>query len=159
MQINENNIQFRPGFQSSNGQIQSNILLNIDIVHKVMRADTNLDFINEIRSRCRNDAQEEIKSKLVESTNLAIYNKRTYRLDDIHLNMSPLDTFKAEIEEGKLRKETSYVEFYNKKYGWGIRETNQPVLINVDQKTGNKIELIPELCQMTELKESMRTNF
>ena len=73
--------------------------------------------------------------------------------------MSPLDTFTAEIEEGKPAKETSYVEYYNKKYGWGIRETNQPVIINVDKKTGNKIVLIPELCQMTGLSESMRANF
>ncbi len=146
MQINEHNIEVWPGFQSSIGQFQSGVLLNIDIVHKVMRTDTVLDFINEIRSRCRNDPQEEIRSKLVGSTILTSYNKRTYRVDDIDFNMSPLDTFTAEIEEGKPAKETSYVEYYNKKYGWGIRETNQPVLINVDKKTGNKIVLIPELC-------------
>ncbi len=146
MQINEHTIEVWPGFQSSIGQFQSGVLLNIDIVHKVMRTDTVLDFINEIRRRCRNDPLEEIRSKLVGSTILTCYNKRTYRLVDIDFNMSPLDTFTTEIEEGKPAKETSYVEYYNKKYGWVIREKNQPVLTNVDKKTGNKIVLIPELC-------------
>ena len=40
-----------------------------------------------------------------------------------------------------------------------IAEINQPVIVNIHQKTGNKIILIPELCQMTGLSDSMRCNF
>lgn len=36
---------------------------------------------------------------------------------------------------------------------------NQPVIISINQKTGTKIVLIPELCQMTGLTDSMRANF
>jgi aubergine len=53
----------------------------------------------------------------------------------------------------------SYYEYYKKKYGAEIRDLNQPVLINVNQRTGAKIVLIPSLCQMTGLSESMRANF
>ncbi len=73
--------------------------------------------------------------------------------------MSPLDTFTEDYEEGKEPRVTSYKEYFNRKYGWEIRETNQPVLISLHQKTGNRLVLIPELCQMTGLSDSMRANF
>lgn len=73
--------------------------------------------------------------------------------------MSPLDTFTEDYEEGKDPRETTYVDYYQRKYGWAIRETNQPVIISLHKKTGNRLILIPELCQMTGLSESMRANF
>lgn len=36
---------------------------------------------------------------------------------------------------------------------------SQPLLINKDRKTGNEIALIPELCQVTGLTDSMRADF
>ena len=33
------------------------------------------------------------------------------------------------------------------------------MLTHVDKKTGNSIVLVPELCQMTGLSDSMRSNF
>jgi hypothetical protein len=38
--------------------------------------------------------------------------------------MSPLDTFTEDYEEGKEPRVTSYKEYFNRKYGWEIRETN-----------------------------------
>jgi len=87
-----------------------------------------LNAINEIKQRCRNDPREEIKKQLIGQTILTSYNKRTYKIDDIDFEMSPLDTFMVDAEEGKEPEQTSYKDYYSKKYGWEIRETNQPVI-------------------------------
>jgi len=113
------------------GQLQDGILLNIDIIHKVLRTDTVLDYINEVKRRCRNDPREMIKKDMIGSTVLTSYNKRTYKIDDIDFEMSPMDTFTEDAEEGKEPKEISYKEYYSKKYGWEVKETNQPMIISI----------------------------
>lgn len=53
----------------------------------------------------------------------------------------------------------SYEEYYKTRYNEAIRDPNQPLLIHKDRKTGNEIALIPELCQVTGLTDSMRADF
>ena len=74
----------------------------------MLRTDSVLTFINETKKRSRNDPIEEIKKALIGSTILTSYNKRTYKVDDVDFNMSPLDTFMVDQEEGKEPKETTY---------------------------------------------------
>jgi len=133
--------------------------LNIDIIHKVLRTDTVLDVIKDIKNRCRGDPTEQIKTQIQGQTILTSYNKRTYRVDEIDFSMSPLDTFTEDHEEGADPRSTNYVDYYQRKYGWETKETNQPVIISIHKKTGNRLVLIPELCQMTGLSDSMRANF
>ena len=40
-----------------------------------------------------------------------------------------------------------------------MTDSNQPLLINKDRKTGNEVALIPELCQLTGLTDQMRQDF
>lgn len=53
----------------------------------------------------------------------------------------------------------SYKEYYKTRYNENVTEPNQPLLINKDRKTGIEIALIPELCQVTGLTDSMRADF
>ena len=53
----------------------------------------------------------------------------------------------------------SYKDYYKTRYNENISDPNQPLLINKDRKTGNEIALIPELCQVTGLTDSMRADF
>ncbi len=73
--------------------LDKGVLLNVDICHKVIRTDTVLDFINEVKARCRGDPIEEIKKSLIGTTVMTSYNKRTYKVDDIEFSMSLSDTF------------------------------------------------------------------
>ena len=68
-------------------------MLNIDIVHKVLRTQSVLSIILDIKSKSRGDPTEEIKKQLVGTTVMTSYNKRTYKVDDIDFGMSPRDTF------------------------------------------------------------------
>lgn len=100
---------------------------------------------------------EAIRKALIGSTIMTTYNKRTYKVDEVDFNMSPRDTFTVDEKEGT--KEQSYVEYFKTKYDAKINDMNQPVLCSIDKRTSQKFVLIPELCQMTGLTDSMRANF
>ena len=55
--------------------------------------------------------------------------------------------------------QTSYKDYYKTRYNEVISDCNQPLLINKDRKTGIEIALIPELCFVTGLTDSMRADF
>jgi aubergine-like protein len=82
-----------PGFSSSINIVEKGVLLNMDICHKVLRTDSVLEIIGEIKQRSRNDPREDIKKALIGTTILTKYNKRTYKVDDVDFNRSPKDTF------------------------------------------------------------------
>ena len=44
-------------------------------------------------------------------------------------------------------------------YNKDIKDTNQPLAISKNRRTGMEVALIPELCEMTGLTDSMRANF
>lgn len=67
--------------------------------------------------------------------------------------MSPETTF------DKSGTQVSYKDYYKTRYNENVSDPNQPLLINKDRKTGNEIALIPELCQVTGLTDSMRADF
>lgn len=73
--------------------LEKGVLLNVDICHKVIRTDSVLDLINEIKNRSRGDPREDIKKALIGTTVMTIYNKRTYKVDDIDFEKSLKDTF------------------------------------------------------------------
>ena len=119
----------------------------------MLRTQSVLSIINEVKERSRGDPIEAIKKALIGSTIMTTYKKRTYKVDEVDFNMSPRDTFSVD------EKPTSYVDYFKTKYDARINDQNQPVLVSVDKRTTQKMILIPELCQMTGLTDSMRANF
>ena len=119
--------------------------MNLDIVHKVLRTQTVLSIINEVKERTRHgDPIEAIKKAIIGATIMTSYNKRTYKVDEVDFNVSPLDTFT--VEEKEETKETSYIDYFKTKYDAKITDMNQPVLVSIDKRTSHKMILIPELC-------------
>ena len=102
------NIEVWPGFSSSLQMLEKGVLLNVDIVHKVLRTDSVLDFIMDIKNKSRGDPISEIKKALIGTTILTSYNKRTYKVDDIDFEKSPKDSF-LQDESGS---ETTYQEYF-----------------------------------------------
>ena len=86
------------------------------------------------------------------------YNNRTYRIDEVTEKFNPQSEF-------HLRKEdrlVTYLEYYEKRYHLKVKNKSQPMLISrptrrdVNRGDDKPIFLIPELCLMTGLSESMR---
>lgn len=68
------------------------------------------------------------------------YNQKTYKIDRVEFGMSPETTF------DKSGTQVSYKDYYKTRYNEFVNDSNQPLLINKDRKTGIEIALIPELC-------------
>lgn len=72
---------------------EHDILLMCDVAHKVMRNDTVYDLMKEVHSSDRDNFQNNFKQKALGLTVLTAYNNKTYRVDDIEFEKSPLTTF------------------------------------------------------------------
>lgn len=92
----------------------------------------------------RND-QRRITSTLDGQIVLTRYNNRTYRVDGIEWNKSPMTTFDSK------GKPTSFIEYYQSAYNMTIKDKKQPLLRIVDRRTRDTIFLVPELCYLTGL--------
>lgn len=81
------------------------MLLCAEITHKVMRMETVHDIMMRVR-RDHRDFQTELEKEVLGTVVLTAYNNKTYRIDDIHFNQKPSDTF--ETKNGPI----TFVEYY-----------------------------------------------
>lgn len=163
------NMELWPGYITAIGEYDGGSMLNIDLAHKVLRTDTVLDHINNLKKRfSRNQAefQEAVSQYLTGQVVLTRYNNKTYHIDAIAWDISPKSTFKLSSGE-----DISYVEYYKKNYTKDIGDVNQPLLMNKSKKKkfqggqrgGQREEeiiyLVPELCCMTGFTDEIRQDF
>jgi len=154
--LDAHNVQVWPGFDTRMIMKERGALLSVDVAFKVVRTDTLLDYVSQLRDKADQqgkDWQAAINDAIVGATVVTKYNKKTYKIERVEFNMSPETTF------DKNGTAVSYMEYYKTRYNESVSDVNQPLLINKDRKTGNEVALIPELCQLTGLTDQMRTDF
>lgn len=154
--LDAHNVRVWPGFDTRMIMKERGALLSVDVAFKVVRTDTVLDYISQLRDKADQkgkDWQAAINEAIVGSTVVTKYNQKTYKIERVEFNMSPETTF------DKNGTAVSYMEYYKTRYNESVSDVNQPLLINKDRKTGNEVALIPELCQLTGLTDQMRTDF
>jgi aubergine-like protein len=150
-----NGLDIWPGYKTNLKIHESKYFINIDSVSKVLRKDTALETICEIKNNSRHDWESKVKKELVGESVNTKYNKQVYRIDDIDFTLTPKSTFM--MEEGK---EISYVSYYDEKYKFKVTDLDQPLLVNNPKKGKLKtIYLIPEFCLMTGLSDKQRKDF
>ena len=157
---NHQNIEVWPGFNSSVNVTQEGVLLNMNLVYRVIRPETALEKVKNLSQNSnRNGVNgEELRQIFAEffkgSAVLTRYhNDKVYIIDDVDIEKSPKSKF--DTKDGPI----SYLEYYKNKYGIKITDTDQPLLIHKDKRKEQVIHLIPELCYMTGLTDEMRANF
>jgi aubergine-like protein len=151
--LKEFNVEVWTGFNPTISLLENQVLLNLNVVNRVIRFETALDLLNKIsNNKEHSNIKEAIDSTFKGMTVVTRYNgDKTYTIEGVDLEKNPSDLF--ESKEGKV----SYIEYYQKKYNKKILP-NQPLLIFKDRKE-KIIHLIPELCFLTGLTEEMRANF
>ncbi|XP_001949497.1 piwi-like protein Siwi [Acyrthosiphon pisum] len=156
-------LQLWPGYETTIGRYEDNILLCAEISTKVMRQETVLDFLNQCAAdRNRNrDWMINFKSGVVGTTVMTKYNNETYRIDDIDENSDPTSEFSK-----KDGSKMTYIQYYKEKWNLTIRTARQPMLISKNKRSIRRfgeedtlIYLVPELCLMTGITDAMRNNF
>lgn len=108
-------------------------LLNIDVCFKVIRTDSVLKLMEELRTTAEKrsqDGTDAVQQGMTGCTVVTKYNQKTYRVDRVDFAQSPATTF------DKQGTPTSYAEYYKTKYNEEIKNQNQPLLINKDRRTG-----------------------
>ncbi|KAL5239162.1 hypothetical protein ACI65C_006572 [Semiaphis heraclei] len=156
-------LQLWPGYETTIGRFEDNILLCAEISTKVMRQESVLDFLNQCaydRNRNR-DWMINFKSGVVGTTVITRYNNETYRIDDIDENSNPTSKFRK-----KDGSEMTYMQYYKEKWNLTIHTAKQPMLISKNKRSVRKfgeedtlVYLVPELCIMTGITVAMRNNF
>uniref|UniRef100_A0A224X701 Putative translation initiation factor 2c eif-2c n=1 Tax=Panstrongylus lignarius TaxID=156445 RepID=A0A224X701_9HEMI len=156
--VEKYNLELWPGFVTSIRQHENDILLGIDLANKIMRKDTALNLLNDLSQRSEGWKDLFVQA-IVGATIITPYNNKTYRVDDVDFDSSPLSTF----EKGNER--VTYMDYYRNRYSIKITNKAQPLLISRPKKRDihagrtNNVVLIPELCCLTGLSEDMRNNF
>ncbi|ALC39290.1 aub, partial [Drosophila busckii] len=170
-------LELWPGYTTSIRQHEHDILLCAEITHKVMRTDSLLNVLSICLQNCddyRMGFKREVIGRLLFFIRpgrclincliaglivLTDYNNKTYRVDEVDFDSSPLSKFST--KDGDI----SYVEYYKKRYNITIRDYKQPLLIsrptekNVRGGATQLIMLLPELARSTGLTDEMRSNF
>jgi len=137
--------------------------LCVEVTHKVLRTDTVLQIMNDLRQNpqfggSRDAIQAGIEKEIVGTIIMTTYNRKTYRVDEILWDKRPRDTFPT--KKGPV----TYEDYYQNKYQATLN-ANQPMLLSnpkpKDIRRGMTDPFIfpPELCQMTGLTEKLRENF
>lgn len=138
------------------------VLLCVEVTHKVIQSEDVLSVIQSIQSSGRNrDVQAAVMNVIQETIVMTKYNRLTYKIRGIDFNVSPQSSFLTKTGE------TTYMEYYRKKYRIEIKQPNQPLLIGKQTKFDPRnrgkeegfVTLIPELCLFTGLTDAMRSNF
>ncbi|XP_073675221.1 piwi-like protein 1 isoform X2 [Garra rufa] len=159
--IPQHRLTIWPGFVTTILQYESSIMLCTDVSHKVLRSETVLDFMYNLRQQCGDQRFPEACTKeLVGLIILTKYNNKTYRIDDIAWDHTPNNTFK------KGDTEISFKNYFKTQYGLDITDGNQVLLVSHVKRLGpsgrpppGPAMLVPEFCYLTGLTDKMRADF
>ncbi|XP_070759890.1 piwi-like protein 1 isoform X2 [Enoplosus armatus] len=160
LNIPQHKLTIWPGYATTILQYESSIMLCTDVSHKVLRSETVLDFMINLRQHYGNERFPEICAKeLIGLIVLTKYNNKTYRIDDIAWDHTPSNTFK------RGDTDISFKDYYKNQYGKDIKDGNQVLLISHVKRLGpvggpppGPAMLIPELCFLTGLTDKMRSD-
>ena len=151
-------LELWPGYKTSIRQHESDILMCVEITHKVMRMETALDILQSCYQRDKADYQRAFVKEIVGCIVLTKYNNKTYRIDDVDWNVSPNHSF------DRNGKPTTYADYMREKYQISIKDMRQPMLVSRakarDIRAGMQeiVNLIPEHCFCTGITDAMRSN-
>jgi len=160
--LRQHKLELWPGYETSIRQMEQDILLCVEISHKVLRTDTVLDQLKPLQRSPSFHAMAE--KALLGQVVLTRYNNKTYRIEDIDWSRNPDTTFDQTWKKGET-KTISYRQFYEEKYDKKISDPRQPLLVAKptmkERRAGAEgpVFLVPELCHMTGLSEEQRANF
>ena len=144
-----------PGYFTSVHNTMRGATLCADLAHKVIRTDTVLDMMYDEWDVSGNTvrADQNLSELLEGQIVLTRYNNRTYRIDKIEWDLTPLTTFDWKGNQ------STFVQYYKSVYKLGVRNMTQPLLKHVDRRSGQEVLLVPELCYLTGLTDNMRKDF
>jgi aubergine-like protein len=151
------------GYKATIAPYNNRIFLQVDVCSRVLRDESFLVTLEMDRKQL---SLEEINVKYAQSCVLMKYgNLKVYKIESLEFKMNPKNKFYY-AKEGK---EISYVEYFQTKYGYKVKNEGQPLVKVLAKKVkfSNKLEaekvefiyIIPEMLTLTGLSDAQRSNF
>ncbi|XP_068162691.1 piwi-like protein 1 [Antennarius striatus] len=160
LDIPQHKLTIWPGFSTAILQYESSIMMCVDVSHRVLRSETVLDFMISMRQSCGSHRFQDVCTKeLIGLIVLTKYNNKTYRIDDIAWDHTPINTFT------RADKDVSFIDYYKNNYGIIVSDLTQVLLVtrikrrDPGSQSPTTVMLIPELCYLTGLTDKMRGDF
>lgn len=151
-------LEIWPGYIASIDKFDGGLFLIFDNSNKIIRNQTVSDVIADILKHRSKDWRNEATKALVGKTVITRYNNNTYKIDEIDFSKCPEDTF-----EKADNTSISFLDFYKERYGLSIQDRKQPMLVHRTKRAAVEEEiciyLVPELCFMMGLTESLKSDF
>ena len=96
------------GFTTSIALYEEHLLLNAEIIHKLLHKTSVYDVMGKLFSECRNDNEfrERCSNELLGRVVMTKYNDKTYKINDIAWESKPNDRFDT------VRGPTTFVDYY-----------------------------------------------
>ncbi|XP_050090510.1 protein aubergine-like [Anopheles aquasalis] len=157
--IPQYNLELYPGYITSIRQHEKDVLLCVEITHRVLRTDTVYKMLNDQRN-VPGPYQDNFKRTIIGSIVMCTYNSKTYRITDVDFNTTPSTSF-SKKDGGSI----TFMQYFKDTYNVTIRDPRQPMLVSTPtmrmQRSGitTPILLVPELCRMTGITKEMRNNY
>lgn len=145
---NSGDFDFFPGYTTGINFLQNGVYLNIGIKNKIIMKRTCLQVIRQLvdeRKKTTEEVSEAFSGRSVKTT----YSKRNYIVDAVNFARKPSNS-NFVYKGGNV----NLVEYYKKAHGVAIKDVNQP-LLEVGQKDGGVIYLVPELCLLTGVDDDL----
>ncbi|XP_036602756.1 piwi-like protein 4 [Trichosurus vulpecula] len=161
VEIPRHKLSLWPGFAVSVSQFESKLMFAADVIHKVLRNETVLEFMTGLYNRKdKSHFIETCEKELLGCIVLTRYNNRTYRIDDIDWSVKPTDTFQR--RDGI---KITYCDYYKQQYDISLSDLSQPMLVSqlkskgIDSGEARIAHLVPELCFLTGLSKKVTSDF
>jgi len=156
------NLEVWPGYVTAVDMFEGGLLLQLDVVSRVLRTETVRDVLTSIFKKYgAKDFKTEAEKALLGTSVLTRYNNKSYVVDDIDFDSTPMTSF-----TNHSGQTMTFYEYYEKNYSLKIVDTKQPLLVSRPKKRAQAtqgvetiINLVPELCLMTGLTDAMRADF
>lgn len=141
-----------PGYSTALSTFESGVLFTVNPTNKFIMERSAYDVIKGTRSG--GNTKENIAKELHGRGVMTTYNRRVYRVEEVSYDHSPKDTFV--LKERKMTREVSYIDYYREKYNVEIKDADQPLLVHVNERTLQKIFLVPECCLLTGITDELK---
>ncbi|KAL9704330.1 hypothetical protein quinque_007848 [Culex quinquefasciatus] len=159
IRLQEHKLDLYPGYLTSIRQHEQDVLMCVELTHRVMRTETCLDLLLACVN-FRGNFQDNFRRQVIGTIVMTTYgSNKTYTINDVDFSMTPESTF--ETKTGPI----SFLQYYRDRYNVTISDRRQPMLISRakarDIRAGmpELIILVPELSRITGLSDENRRDF
>ncbi|XP_015121395.1 piwi-like protein Siwi [Diachasma alloeum] len=155
--IKNHTLEVCPGYMTAISKFDENVLIGVDVTHKVLSRMSVLDLLERAIEDHGPDYKDAFRTEVIGLSVWTLYDNKMYRIEGVTFSHSPL----SQLPEAAQRGNMTYKEFFREKWGVEIQNSSQPMLIADDTpRSGRgrieKCFLIPEVCAVAGLISSLK---